>query len=225
MGNDRTRRSRSESRAPKRTAPHRGVPPFDVAPIIPVLRSHPFNDPDWLFEPKYDGFRGLVYIAAGTCLIRSKKGTTFKRFAPLCEAIPRELDVKNAIIDGEVLALDKTGHPQFTDLLTGPTTLAYAAFDLLWLNGRDLRHLPLTKRKAEWAKLIPSPGVQVFKVFTVDERGWDLFEAVQRTDFEGIVAKRKSDPYAPGAVWFKVKNPRYTQAPGLGDLFNRPRRG
>jgi ATP-dependent DNA ligase len=57
------------------------VPPFDVAPIIPVLRSHPFNDPAWLFEPKYDGFRGLVYLAAGTCLIRSKRGTTFKRFA------------------------------------------------------------------------------------------------------------------------------------------------
>ena len=68
------------------------------------------------------------------------------------------------------------------------------------------------------------PGARIFKVLTVDERGWDLFEAVQRTDFEGIVAKRKSDPYAPGTVWFKVKNPRYSQAPGRGDLFNRPRR-
>jgi hypothetical protein len=71
------------------------VPPFDVAPIIPVLRSHPFNDPEWLFEPKYDGFRGLVYIAAGACLIRSKKGTTFKRFASLCEELPRELNLTN----------------------------------------------------------------------------------------------------------------------------------
>jgi ATP-dependent DNA ligase len=67
MGNDRARRSRSESRVPKRAALHRGVPPFDVAPIIPIPRSHPFNDPDWLFEPKYDGFRGLVYLAAGSC--------------------------------------------------------------------------------------------------------------------------------------------------------------
>ena len=224
MGNDRTRRSRLQRRAPERAARNRGVPPFDVAPIIRVLRSHPFNDPDWLFEPKYDGFRGLVYLAAGTCLIRSKRGTTFKRFASLCEALPREIDVNNAILDGEVLALDKTGQPQFTDLLTGPRALAYAAFDLLWLNGRDLRNLPLTKRKAELAKLIPAPSAQVFKVMTVDERGWDLFEAVQRTDFEGIVAKRKSDLYAPGTVWFKVKNPRYSQAPGRGDLFNRPRR-
>ena len=61
-------------------------------------------------------------------------------------------------------------------------------------------------------------------MLSVDERGWDLFEAVQRTDFEGIVAKRKGDPYGTGTVWFKVKNPRYTQAPGRGDLFNRPRR-
>jgi bifunctional non-homologous end joining protein LigD len=200
------------------------VPPFDVAPIIPVLRSHPFNDPDWLFEPKYDGFRGLVYLAAGTCLIRSKKGTTFKRFASLCEALLRELDVKNAILDGEVLALDETGQPQFTDLLTGPTALAYAAFDLRWLNGRDLGHLPLTNRKAELAKLIPSSRAHVFKVLSVDERGWDLFEAVQRTDFEGIVAKRKADPYSARTIWFKVQNPRYSQAPGRGDLFNRPRR-
>jgi bifunctional non-homologous end joining protein LigD len=158
-----------------------------VAPIIPVLRSHPFNDPAWLFEPKYDGFRGLVYLAAGTCLIRSKKGTTFKRFASLCEALPRELDVKNAILDGEVLALDKTGQPQFTDLLTGPTALAYAAFDLLWLNGRDLRHLPLTKRKAELAKLMPTAGAHIFKVMSVDEHGWDLFEeaGVSRAGEEG----------------------------------------
>jgi hypothetical protein len=81
MGNDRTRRSRLQARAPERAARNRGVPPFDVAPIIPVLRSHPFNDPDWLFEPNYDGFRSLLYLAAGACLIRSKRGTTFKRFA------------------------------------------------------------------------------------------------------------------------------------------------
>lgn len=88
-----------------------------------------------------------------------------------------------------MLALGKTGQPQFTDLFTGPAT----------------------------------PGAQVFKVFTVDERGWDLFEAVKRTDLEGMVPKRKSDPYASGTVWLKIKNPRYTQAPGRGDLFNRPR--
>jgi ATP dependent DNA ligase domain len=130
--------------------------------------------------------------------------------------------VKNAILDGEALALDKTGQPQFTDLIREPTALAYAAFDLLWLNGRDLRPLPLSRRKAELATVIPTPGAQVFRVFTVDERGRDLFEAVQRTDFEGIVAKRRVDPYAPGTVWCKVKNPRYTQAPGRGDLFVRP---
>ena len=67
------------------------------------------------------------------------------------------------------------------------------------------------------------PGAQIFKVLTVDERGWDLFEAVQRTDFEGIVAKRKSDPYAPGTVWFKSRIHGTIRRRG-GDLFNRPRR-
>jgi len=64
----------------------------------------------------------------------------------------------------------------------------------------------------------------VFGVLTVPERGWDLFEAVQRPDMEEIVAKRKADSYAPGVTSFKVKNPRYSQAEGRGDLFNRPRR-
>jgi ATP-dependent DNA ligase len=133
-------------------------------------------------EPKYDGFRGLVYLAAGTCLIRSKKSTTFKRFASLCEALPRELDVKNAILNGEVLALAKTGQPQFTDLFTGPTALAYAAFDLLWLNGRDLRHLPLTKRKAELEKLVPAPGVHVCPACASLWSGRDSWFAEQRLD-------------------------------------------
>lgn len=56
------------------------------------------------------------------------------------------------------------------------------------------------------------------------EEGWDLFDAVQRIDLEGIVAKRKKDPYAPSTVWFKVRNPGYGQAEGRGDLFNRRRR-
>ena len=94
----------------------------------------------------------------------------------------QDLAVENCILDGEVLALPKTGQPQFTDLLTGPTALAYAAFDLLWLNGRDLRHLPLTKRKAELEKLVPAPGVHVCPACASLWSGRDSLFAEQRLD-------------------------------------------
>ena len=91
-----------------------GVP--YVEPIIPVERSHPFDDPDWLFEPKYHGFCGIAYIAGGCGVIHSKRGTRVKRFASLSAALPQELLAETAVLDGEVLAVDAGGQPQFADL-------------------------------------------------------------------------------------------------------------
>jgi hypothetical protein len=110
--------------------------------------------------------------------------------------------------------------PIFRDLLrSGAGRLAYAVFDLLWVNGRDLRGLSLTKRKARLDRVLPENGPTVFKVLAVEEHGCELFQAVQQLDFEGIVAKRKADPYGPKTSWYKIKNPAYTQAEGRGELF------
>jgi bifunctional non-homologous end joining protein LigD len=104
--------------------------------------------------------------------------------------------------------------------------LHYAAFDLLWLNGRDRRGQPLLRRKRRLEQLIPTNNAPLSRVLAVEEHGRELFEAAQRLDLEGIVAKRKADPYSPQAVWYKQKNPAYTQAEGRGDLFERrPRSG
>jgi ATP-dependent DNA ligase len=84
-----------------------------------------------------------------------------------------------------------------------------------------LRGLSLAKRKARLDRVLPEITSTVFKVLTVEEHGLELFEAVQRLDLEGIVAKRKADSYTPKTVWGKVKNPAYTQAEGRGDLFDR----
>jgi bifunctional non-homologous end joining protein LigD len=82
------------------------------------------------------------------------------------------LSARSAIFDGEVSALNRTGQPQFTDLLApGPKALVYATFDLLWLNGRDLRNLPLTERKERLIRILPTSSGQVFGVLTVPERG------------------------------------------------------
>jgi ATP-dependent DNA ligase len=97
-------------------------------------------------------------------------------------------------------------------------------FDVLWLNGRDLSRQSLTIRKRRLEELVPASNPTVSRVLTVEGDGRELFEAVQRLDLEGIVAKRKVDTYSPQTVWYQLKNPHYTQAEGRRELFERRRR-
>jgi bifunctional non-homologous end joining protein LigD len=121
-----------------------------VLPIIPIGRPEPFDDPDWLFEFKYDSFRALCYIEQGRHRFVSRNGNIMRRFVELCEQVAAELEVDEAILDGEVIAADETVRPQFYDLLRRARRPAYVAFDLLWL----LRSLPVRERRRRWG-----PGV------------------------------------------------------------------
>lgn len=109
------------------------MPPPRIQPIAPTWRMDPFDDPDWLFDVKYDGFRGLCYIEPGRNRLVSRHGNTFDRFDALADQIAAALDVHDVILDGEIIAADETGRPVFIDLLRGTRALAYVAFDLLWL--------------------------------------------------------------------------------------------
>jgi bifunctional non-homologous end joining protein LigD len=191
---------------------------------VPVLRDQPFDDLAYLFEPKYDGFRGLLYLSGRECHIRSKRGNVLRQFEQLCHWVREELRVKDAILDGEVVSLDPEGRQDFRGLLARRGNLHYAAFDVLWLNGKDLRTLPLTRRKRALERVIPATSTVLSRVFAVQGRGRDLFAAAERLDLEGIVAKRKADAYAPTTVWFKVRNRAYTQMEGRGELFHPQRR-
>jgi bifunctional non-homologous end joining protein LigD len=111
----------------------------NVRPILLTPRREPFNDPAWLFEPKYDGYRGLLYVTRKGCWFRSKRGNILKRFDQLCYWVREELPVKEAILDGEVVAFDTDGRQNFRNLIAGRGNLHYAAFDALWVNGKDLR--------------------------------------------------------------------------------------
>ena len=97
-------------------------------------RALPFDHPEWIFELKYDGFRSLAYI-------------DYKRFADLRDALPDEINAKDAILDGELVVLDGSGKARFYDLMANRGTVVFAAFDLMWLIGRDLRDQPLWGRK------------------------------------------------------------------------------
>ena len=110
--------------------------------------AKPFDHPDWVFELKHDGFRAVAYIEQGKCRLVSRRDFQYKRFDKLCAAIGKELRVKDAILDGEIVCLDSAGRSIFTPLLFRRSeNPCFYAFDLLWLNGRDLRKQPLLERK------------------------------------------------------------------------------
>jgi bifunctional non-homologous end joining protein LigD len=192
-----------------------------VEPIAPVRRPAPFDDPDWVFEPKYDGFRGLAYLTPGACTIRSRRDIAFDRFDELSDILRDQLDARDAILDGEVVALDRSGRPSFRDLMRRTSTVAYAVFDVLWLNGRDVRPLPLERRKRLLDLAVPANTAHVMKVLSIESDGIALFKATGKLDLEGIVAKRKDAAYDQRAVWYKVLNPAYTQQEGRAELFQR----
>jgi bifunctional non-homologous end joining protein LigD len=189
-----------------------GVLPLPkIAPIIPIERPLPFDDPDWLFEPKFDGFRGVLYINEGSATFYSKRGLVFRRFSRLAADVRDALGVRNAILDGEVLAIDETGQHNFRSLMSAAGHLHFAAFDVLWLNGRDFQALPLIKRRPLLEQLIGRTTPILSRTLMVPGEGRDLFEAVKRLDLEGIVCKRADDPYDTKSVWFKVRNKAYSQ--------------
>ena len=195
-----------------------------IQPIIPARKKDAFSDPVWLFEFKYDGFRALCYVEPGRPRFISRNGNLLSRFDALCQRVAAELDADDAILDGEVIAIDETGRPQFYDLIRRTRPPAFVAFDILWLNGTDLRALPLHERRRRLKAILPARSSAISETLSVSGRGSELFELMCANDLEGIVAKRLDDPYNARVTWLKIKNPTYSQAEGRSDLFNGPPR-
>jgi bifunctional non-homologous end joining protein LigD len=108
--------------------------------------AKPFDDPEYLFKLKHDGFRAIAFIEAGECKLVSRNSNQFKSFVSLKELLGK-IPVKDAILDGEVVCLDEHGVSQFNELMSRKGKPIFYAFELLWLNGDDLRSLPLIERK------------------------------------------------------------------------------
>jgi ATP-dependent DNA ligase len=123
-----------------------------------------------------------------------------------------------------VIAADETGRPQFYDMLRGTRSPCYVTFDLVWLNGVDLRSLPLSERRQALQAIMPKGSAIVSEVLSAEGRGCELFELMCTNDLEGIVAKRLADAYDRRVRWLKIKNRNHTQKEGRGDLFERSNR-
>jgi bifunctional non-homologous end joining protein LigD len=195
---------------------------------VPVIRKpRPFDDSQWLFELKYDGFRALAYLDHGACRLVSCNGHPFASFVELASSIARLADVTTAVFDGEIVCVDAKGRPRFNDLLFRRRDPVFFAFDLLYLNGKDLRCDQLADRKAALRQVLNSRGRASALHYADDvSRCVALYERVCEMDLEGIVAKHKTAPYLSYhaiSTWYKIKNPRYSQMAERHELFEQER--
>ena len=195
-----------------------------LSPLPLIQQASPFSDSDWLFEVKYDGWRSLAYIEDGKCRLVSRNGNTFQRFRQVSKAL---CDLRcEAILDGEIACVDDTGLPQFIDLMIGSAPVRFFAFDILVLDGEDLRDQPCVERKKMLQELVNGDIQRLHYVEHIAELGEQLFDQICERDMEGIVAKPKDSPYREirgKTPWRKIKNPDYSQAEGRGELFQQDR--
>jgi bifunctional non-homologous end joining protein LigD len=161
---------------------------------------------------KLDGFRGLADAIHGRML--SKTGNRLKRFEALLHTLPTGHG-----FDGEIVALDNGGRPAFNDLLFGRREPVYVAFDVLFVDGEDVRAASLKERKAMLEKIVGRHRLQ--KSEPVLGEGKGAFRAVCDLDLEGIVAKRLADSYGPRTQWCKILNRDYSEKAGRAELFER----
>ena len=199
----------------------RGELPSGLAPMQAALADGPFDSADWLFEPKLDGIRALAFIEDGAVTLRSRRGLDVSaQYPALAQAIAAQ-PVASAVLDGEIIALDEHGAPSFERLqqrmnLGGEADVALAdadlpvlflPFDLLYLDGFDLRRVPLSDRIEVLARVLrPGPLLQPVQTFEAD--GVAAYEAAVDLGFEGVIAKRRDGAYLDGRrspQWLKVK--------------------
>jgi bifunctional non-homologous end joining protein LigD len=194
--------------------------PTSLEPMLATLGNSVPSGTDWLYEVKWDGYRALCFIEGGKVRMASRRGTNLdKQFAAVASALAQSVKADTAIIDGEVVALDDNGNPSFQHLqnLTGfgtkpalkgmaPPNLNFFTFDLLYLNGYDLRKAALIdRRQLLMSILLPSDVVRYSEHFV--GKGDELLKAVRAKGLEGIIAKQAQSRYESkrSASWIKIK--------------------
>jgi len=185
-------------------------PPAFRPPQLATLVDHVPDGPGWLHEVKYDGYRALIAAAGGTAIAYTRTGLDWSdRFAPIVKAVAA-LDLPPALIDGEIVALDKDGRPSFSALQAalkdGSASLALFAFDLLELDGEDLTGLGNAERKRRLSELLAGAKAPIHLAEHVAQ-GEKLFETLCREGYEGVVSKRADAPYRGRRTqsWLKTK--------------------
>src|SRR3954464_12285274 len=192
-------------------APKAPMPGF-IEPCDPTLHERAPTGSGWVYEIKTDGYRAQVHIRAKRVTVYSRSGYDWTdEFAPIAKAAA-QLKVREAIIDGEATVLGNTSLPDFQELRRElrnrqSKRLTFHAFDLLYLNGRDLRRAPLLERKEALKSVLDDGPTTLVYVDFLEADGTRVFEQACRMGLEGIVAKRVDTPYRSGRQdsWLKLK--------------------
>jgi bifunctional non-homologous end joining protein LigD len=204
------------------TDPDREPMPEHVVPMLAGAGDVPSPEQNWAFEVKWDGVRAIAYLPPGRLRLESRNLREITDSYPEVRGLTRDLGMREAVLDGEIVAFDDAGRPSFERLqsrmhvtsassvrrLAASTPVVYAIFDLLYLEGRSLMHLPYTDRRAQLESLeLGGPAWRVPAAHPGE--GTRLLQATEAQGLEGIVAKRLDSRYEPGrrtGAWVKTKH-------------------
>jgi bifunctional non-homologous end joining protein LigD len=171
----------------------------DLRPMLATLTDKPFDDPDWIFETKWDGFRLMAEIKDGSVALYSRNLIDLSsKYPSVCAALRKVNGF--AVIDGELVALDAHGRSRFQLLQNAErekVRLRYCVFDLLYLNDQDLREHPLIKRKEMLKKILPKDPLLQYSAHVWD-KGIAAFKRAARAGEEGVMAKLATSHYYSG---------------------------
>ncbi len=206
----------SESRAPTRNRRARSRPRAWLAPqFIPPMLARPVSaipTGDWQFELKFDGYRALLVKDASRVELYSRNGKSLLTQFPTVAAAAASLKAAQAVIDGEIVAVDPKGRISFQQLQSpsperGGSVIRYFAFDLLQLDGADWQDLPFVERKAQLELIIPRRSVIRFSPSLGDDSN-RLLDQIRLHGLEGLIGKRVDSRYEAGlrtGAWIKLK--------------------
>jgi bifunctional non-homologous end joining protein LigD len=200
-------------------AVQRGMPTA-ITPMLATPIEKPFDSPEWLFEIKWDGYRAISFIERGEVrLVSRNQNDLTAQFSELRD-LPAGVTASAAVLDGEVVALDEQGRASFslmqqrTGIRSGgrriaarsDVPIAYYVFDLIYLDGYDLRRVSLEDRKRALQQILTNDGIAHYSEH-FPERGVALFEAARQQGLEGILAKRSGSCYEErrSREWLKIK--------------------
>ena len=194
--------------------------PRVVHPMLATPIDSPFDDPQWLFEVKWDGYRAIAFIENGKARLVSRNQNDLTAQYRELGDLPEYVRARTAVLDGEIVALDEQGRASFSlmqqrtgigrnghRLKSNPEIpVLYYAFDLLWAEGFDLTRVDLEKRKEALGEMLAASDILRYSEHFV-QQGVALYNAAQQRGLEGIVAKRRNSCYLQKRTreWLKVK--------------------
>lgn len=194
--------------------------PAAIYPMLATSIEKPFDSPEWLFEIKWDGYRAISFIENGKVRLVSRNQNELTHRYPELKDLPIALKAKNAILDGEVVALDEQGRPSFSLMQQrtgfrphgkrGPVNsevpVLYYVFDLLYLDGFDWRRVALEGRKEKLKSIVAQEGSIRYSEH-YEQQGKALFNLAREKGLEGILAKKRECPYQErrSSDWLKIK--------------------